>query len=112
MYARKTPPPYGTEEWESFKNYAVHHYTQAIQISLRATQQTAKDLAGTIEPSYLFLKLLEKTASPLIYIWENWQILLVDQRLPFATPKYKKHLLQAKQQAKTLTQEQYKNAKA
>jgi len=36
--------------------------------------------------------ILEKIASPLIYLWEKWQLLTAEEKLPYATPEYKKVL--------------------
>jgi len=93
---QKRPYPYKTEEWESFKNYAMQHYKDAIEIAYLVAQDVKRSLDPTIltNPDYLFLKILDKTASPLVFIWEQWQLTSLKERLPYATENYKKQLKQ------------------
>jgi hypothetical protein len=78
---QKIPYPLGTEEWKSFLNFAKTYYKEAVQI--------AKECCIDLES---YRALLSATISPLVYIWEQWQIMTSDKKLPYATEEYKKFL--------------------
>jgi len=82
-WREKVPYPLGTEEWESFKNFAVEHYKNAIEIAKKSVEAT--DINFDIR---VFIEILSKTASPLVYLWEQWQLLNAEQRSKYATPSY------------------------
>jgi hypothetical protein len=79
---REVPYPLGTEEWKSFLNYAKEYYKCAIDL--------ASDVSSRHEITYRAI--LSATVSPLVYLWEKWQLMSMEARLPYATPKYKKEL--------------------
>jgi len=96
---QKVPYPLGTPEWESFKNFAVQHYKEAIQIAFRASITDDPDIKA--EQKWVFFELLRIVSSPLVYLWEQWQLLTPSARLPYATPEYRqvleKQIAEAKQ---------------
>jgi len=102
---QKVPYPLGTSEWESFKNFAVQHYKEAIQIAFRASITEDPDIKA--EQKWVFFELLRIVSSPLVYLWEQWQLLTPSARLPYATKEYReileKQIEEAKQIAKELT---------
>jgi hypothetical protein len=97
----KVPYPLGTEEWKSFLNYAKTYYKEVIRFIIKLlnemenegytlevkNEQTAIELGNR-----LFQTLLNATISPLVYVWENWQLLTSEAKLPYATPEYKTQL--------------------
>jgi hypothetical protein len=96
---QKRPKPIGTAEWESFKKFAVAHYKDAIAIANESLHGL-----GVERGMHTFLAILDKTASPLIYIWEEWQLLSNEQKLPYATPEYREFLEKAIAEAKKVAE--------
>ena len=99
-YLRAVPYPLGTPEWASFKAYAIACYKEAIDIA----EQASRTREGQLN-TLTFQIILEKTASPLIYLWEKWQTLTAQQKLQFATPEYAEQLKQAMKEAEKALQQ-------
>jgi len=94
---REVPYPLGTAEWESFKNYAVAYYKEAIGI---ASYLSSKHQGST----EVFRSILNATLSPLVFLWEKWQLMTSEARLPYATPEYTAELEERIKRAKETTE--------
>jgi len=99
-YAQKIPYKFFSEEWKSFLNYAREHYIEAVVLSLETVKSALSPEEFRQYGDIAFKVLLDKTASPLVYIWESWQLLTSEDKLPYATPKYRKTLEQIIQKSK------------
>jgi len=82
------PYPLGTEEWKSFRNYAQTYYKEAIEIAKECTQDPES-----------YRTLLNATISPLVYLFEKWQLMSIEDKLKYATPEYKAELERMKAEA-------------
>jgi len=91
---QKVPYPLGTEEWKSFLNFAKAFYREAVQI--------AKEACVDAES---YRALLNATVSPLVYVWEQWQLIPSDKKLPYATDEYKKQLEKWMEEAKKVAEQ-------
>jgi len=92
---RDVPYPLNSPEWASFKNFAVAYYQEAIEIAKKVMQEAgASPLSpySTVSADTMFRFVLDKTLSPLVYLWEKWQLMSLDDKLKYATPEYKKEL--------------------
>jgi hypothetical protein len=83
----KVPYPLGSEEWKSFLNYAKAYYKEAVQLAKECSID---------EPSYRAL--LSATVSPLVYVWEGWQLLTFEKQMSYATEEYRKVLEERRRQ--------------
>jgi hypothetical protein len=83
----KVPYPLGSEEWKSFLNFAKIYYKEAVQIA----KESCID-----QESYRAL--LSATVSPLIYLWEQWQLLTSEKQMSYATEEYRKVLEERRRQ--------------
>lgn len=81
---RDVPYPLGSEEWRSFLNYASAYYKQAIHLT--------HEIAGNDADNPVFRAILTAVSSPLVYLWEKWQLMSIDEKLKYATPDYQKQL--------------------
>jgi len=113
---QKVPYPLGTPEWESFLKFAEKHYNEAVRIAVNVTLANCGAGSTTTQLGQVVLReLLNKTCSPLVYLWEQWQLLTPSARLPYATEEYRKELekqiAEAKQIAEQLTSELGKEVK-
>jgi len=84
---RDRPYPLGTPEWESFQNFATAYYKDVIKI--------AGEVSGKLSPPFgekLWIEILRVVLSPLVYLWEKWQLMSLDDKLKYAAPEYKKEL--------------------
>jgi len=111
---QQVPYPLGTPEWESFKNYAKAYYKEAIEIAIKTVVKEASPIpkGRWSSPPFtrIFELILDKTASPLVFLWEKWQLMGLDMRQPYATPEYKaeierirKETESVKKKAETIT---------
>jgi hypothetical protein len=91
---QKIPYPLGTEEWKSFLNFAKAFYREAVEIA----KASSVDMES-------YRALLNATVSPLVYVWEQWQIMPSDKKLAYATEEYKKTLEKIMQEAKKVAQQ-------
>ena len=91
---QKVPYPLGTEEWKSFVNFARAFYREAVEI--------AKASSVDVES---YRALLNATVSPLIYVWEQWQLMGSEKRLPYATEEYRKVLERHMGEAKKISEQ-------
>jgi len=82
---REVPYPLNSPEWESFKNYAKAYYREAMQIAADAS-------GGPYQHEKIYMAILNATLSPLVFLWEKWQLMTSEARLPYATPEYKAKL--------------------
>jgi len=89
---QSVPYPLGTEEWNSFKNYVVAYYKEAVSI--------AAEVAKGYEPVYKAV--LNVTLSPLVFLWEKWQIMSLDMKMKYATPEYKAELERIKTESQKI----------
>jgi len=94
----KVPKPWGSKdpEWLSFLNYVKQHFRDAI------------DLTNEIVPNQkdspsLWRQVFDKVTSHLAYLWEEWQLMTSEKRLPYATSKYKSILKQQMQKVEETT---------
>jgi hypothetical protein len=92
------PYPIGTEEWKSFLNYAKAYYKEVYKVAVdlldvelginaQITGESAKELAYRY-----FQSILNAVMSPLVYLWEKWQLMTPEQKMTYATEDYKKQL--------------------
>jgi len=91
---RDRPYPIDTPEWESFKQFAITYYKEAIEITKKVTQE-AGNISGPWAPTSadtIFRFVLDKTLSPLVYLWEKWQLMSLDDKLKYATLAFAKEL--------------------
>jgi len=87
------PYPLGTPEWESFKNYVKAYYKECMQIAADAS-------GGGLTPNEkIHMAILQATLSPLVYLWEKWQLMSIDEKLKYSTPEYKVELKRVKDEA-------------
>lgn len=93
------PYPLGTPEWESFKKFAVAYYTDAMQIAADAS-------GGLLQNEKIYMAVLQATLSPLVFLWEKWQLMTSEAKLPYATPEYKTVLEKRIEEAKKFTEKQ------
>ena len=100
---QKVPYPLGTPEWESFKNFAIKQYKEAIQIAFRASITDDPDIKA--EQKWVFFELLRIVSSPLVYLWEQWQLLTPSARLPYATKEYREILEKQIEEAKQIAEQ-------
>ncbi|RLE49187.1 MAG: hypothetical protein DRJ18_00120 [Candidatus Methanomethylicota archaeon] len=105
---QKVPYPLDTPEWESFLKFAEKHYNEAVRIAVNVTLANCGAGSTTTQLGQVVLReLLNKTCSPLVYLWEQWQLLTPSARLPYATKEYReileKQIEEAKQIAKQVT---------
>jgi len=100
---QKVPYPLGTPEWESFKNFAIKQYKEAIQIAFRASITDDPDIKA--EQKWVFFELLKIVSSPLVYLWEQWQLLTPSKRLPYATKEYREVLEKQIEEAKQIAEQ-------
>jgi hypothetical protein len=71
----------GTPEWDSFKNYVKAYYQECMKI--------AADVSGGFDQNErIYMAVFNATLSPLVFLWEKWQLMKSEQRLPYATPEY------------------------
>jgi len=98
---QNVPYPLNTPQWESFKNYAIAYYQEAAEIA----RSTAQNLS--IERETIFRAVLMATVSPLVYLWEKWQLMTSEARLPYATDEYRKELEANIKKAKETTEKSY-----
>jgi len=89
---RDVPYPLGTPEWASFKNYVVAYFKEAIEIAKKVAQETTSTGPWAPQTPRLFDYVFDKAASPLVYLWEKWQLMSIDDKLKYATPEYAKEL--------------------
>lgn len=90
---QKRPKPIGTEEWKSFLNFAKLHYKNAVELSVNVVVEKCGPMSSITELGKILLSsLLDKTCSPLVYIWEEWQLLKPQDKLKYATEEYRKFL--------------------
>ena len=103
---QKVPYPLGTPEWESFKNFAVKQYREAVEIAVRVKKEMDgfKQLKA-IDKDCAFLELLKTVSSPLVYLWEQWQLLTPSKRLPYATKEYREILEKQIEEAKQIAEQ-------
>ena len=99
---QKVPYPLGTPEWESFKRFAYQQYKDGLDIAICVYAWLRQDMR--LEPDdqiEAFKIVADKALSPLIYLWEQWQLLTPSARLPYATAEYRqvleKQIAEAKQ---------------
>jgi len=93
---QKNPKPLGTEEWQSFLNFAKAHYISAVDLATGVVVEKCGSMSTITELGKIILQaLLDKTCSPLVYIWEEWQILKPQEKLKYATPEYRAFLEKA-----------------
>jgi len=88
------PYPLGTPEWASFKNYAREYYKDVILL--------AREVQSTDETAYRAM--LNAVMSPLVFLWEKWQLMTSEAKLPYATPEYKLILEDNIKKAKEITE--------
>jgi len=91
---QKTPYPLGTEEWKSFVNFAKAFYREAVEI--------AKASSVDVES---YRALLNATVSPLVYVWEQWQLMPSEKKMQYATGEYKKTLEKIMEEAKKVAEQ-------
>ena len=91
---QKVPYPLGTEEWKSFVNFARAVYREAVQI--------AKDSCLDVES---YRALLNATVSPLVYVWEQWQLMTAEKKMPYATEEYKKRLERTMEESRKVAEQ-------
>ncbi|HID17377.1 TPA: hypothetical protein EYP26_03695 [Candidatus Bathyarchaeota archaeon] len=80
-HGKEFKKPLGSPEWESFKNFAVASYKEAVEIAQRSTINPAEQLV-----------ILEKAASPLVYLWREWAMMSLEEKLVYATEEYRREL--------------------
>jgi len=95
------PYPLGTPQWTSFKNFAIEYYKEAYVIARDSAIQLSMDRAE------VFRYVLQATISPLVYLWEKWQLMTSEARLPYATDEYRKELEANIKKAKEITEKSY-----
>ncbi len=102
----KVPYPLGSEEWKSFINYAKAYYKEAIKLAIETFKESEVKIDVPSENAAMemaaraFQTLLTSLMSPLAYLWEKWQLMTSEQRMPYATPEYKKVLEQRIEEVK------------
>jgi hypothetical protein len=74
------PYPIGSPEWQSFLNYVKVYYKEVIHLT--------HEIAGEDADSPIFRAVLNSLSSPLVFLWEKWQLMSSEQRLAYATPEY------------------------
>ena len=103
---QKVPYPLGSEEWESFKNFAVRQYKEGVELAVRTFEWLHVDFKLEPQEQIEVLKaVLDKALSPLVYLWEQWQLLTPPARLPYATPEYRQVLEKQIAEAKQIGEE-------
>ena len=96
-----TPKKWGQKDpdWLSFLNFYKAHVKQAIEI--------AKEIADETDNT-LFNVILRNTLSPLAYVYEEWQVMTSEQKLPYVTdPEYKKKLQKIIEESKAIAEKAF-----
>lgn len=95
---QNVPYPLGTPEWESFKNYAVAYYEEATflvaELLVDMREECTKRKIGLTAPfvDAVVRNLLNVVIAPLVFLWEQWQLMSLDDKMKYATPKYETQL--------------------
>jgi len=102
---QNVPYPLGTPEWESFKNYAKAYYKDAVHMvaDMEPLLLEKKITTGLLETS--IKTILSAVISPLVFLWEKWQIMSLDNKLKYATPEYKEQLEKVKAEAQKVKEQ-------
>jgi len=93
------PYPLGTPEWKSFKKYAKACYKDGKDLA----EEVASPHGLTIlKDDATFRIVLTAVTSPLVFLWQKWQIMSLDAKMKYATPKYKVELEKIKAEAQKI----------
>ncbi len=84
-------PPVHTPEWRAFRNYAVSQYKEAWKIAEDSVPDnfgggTPWDRAGSDLKIRALMVTFDKAASPLIYLYDRWKSLTVEDQERFWLP--------------------------
>ena len=100
MRVKIIPKKWGQNDpdWLSFLNFYKAHVKQAIEI--------AKEIANGDE--HLFGIVLRNTLSPLAYVYEEWNLMTSEQKLPYVTdPEYKEKLEKIIERSKAIAEKAF-----
>jgi len=90
-------PPINEDEFESFLNYVKTHYSRMVKLALEIYNELPPEKPYR-HPRTL-ATILEKLLSPVVYLYDKFDILPVEEKIKYATKNYKEKLEKLKQEA-------------
>ena len=88
--------------YETFLNYVKKHYLDMVKLATEIWSQCPH------QHPRIFSAILEKLLSPAAYLWEKFDILPVEEKIKYATPKYQEKLEKLKQEAEQQAKQIFK----